>query len=88
MGGDDDLTSLHGDAKFDSAVKRARENELKAPYEKGAEIDGIKAIEAFPEGGFRYRIRIGIGVRNLREVVIVVGVVEQKISGVTSRSVE
>ncbi len=55
---DEDLTNLRADPRFDKAIKQAREIELAAPYEKGTEIKGIKSIEAFPEGGFRYRLRI------------------------------
>jgi len=56
---DDDLASLKEDPAFLALIKRAREAEINAPYEKGAEIAGIRSIEAAPEGALRYRLRVG-----------------------------
>ena len=61
MRSDEDLESLHADKRFDALVAKARENEKKAggaTYQKGAEIDGVKTVEDFPEGGLRYRLRM------------------------------
>lgn len=58
IGDDDDLVSLHSDARFDEAVKKAREKEKTGGYEKGAEIEGVKTVENFPDGGLRYRVRM------------------------------
>lgn len=58
IGEDDDLASLHSDARFDAAVKKAREKEKGGDYEKGAEIPGVKTVENYPDGGLRYRVRM------------------------------
>ncbi len=57
---DDDLAALRPDAKFADLLAKARENERKGPYEKGKDIAGVKMIEDFPEGGLRYRLRLGM----------------------------
>ncbi|HWE01170.1 MAG TPA: hypothetical protein VG326_02080 [Tepidisphaeraceae bacterium] len=55
---DDDLAALHELPKFKDLLKEARQKDLDAPHEVAAEIDGVKTIEGFPEGGLRYRLRI------------------------------
>ena len=39
-------------------MTEARQKELDAPHENPAEIQGVKTIEGYPEGGLRYRLRI------------------------------
>jgi tetratricopeptide (TPR) repeat protein len=58
MGEDDDLVSLHTDARFDEAVKKAREKEKSGEFEKGEELEGVKTVENLPDGGLRYRLRM------------------------------
>lgn len=55
---DDDLTTLHDEARFKELVKKAYEKRINAPHEAGAEIPGVKMIEGFPEQGLRFRLRI------------------------------
>ncbi len=55
---DGDLASLHGNKQFEGLLAKARENEKQGPFDKGAEIQGVKTIEGFPEGGLRYRLRM------------------------------
>jgi predicted esterase len=55
---DGDLASLHGNKRFEELLAKARENEKQGPFDKGAEIRGVKTIEGFPEGGLRYRLRM------------------------------
>src|SRR5579862_2427343 len=55
---DEDLASLREEEIFKTLVKKVRDRELNAPHEKGTEIDGVKTIEGFPDGGLRYRLRI------------------------------
>ena len=56
---DDDLASLHADKRFDDLLKKSAENQRNAPFEKGIDLgDDVKTIEAFPEGGLRYRLRM------------------------------
>jgi len=58
---DPDLEGLHDDKRFDALVAKVRENEKKvggAAYDKGVEIEGVKTVEDFPEGGLRYRLRM------------------------------
>ncbi|MCZ7644832.1 MAG: hypothetical protein M5U26_06045 [Planctomycetota bacterium] len=56
---DEDLAALRADKRFAEIAAKARENEQQGSYEKGAELAGLKSIEAFPEGGLRYRLRLG-----------------------------
>ena len=58
MRADDDLATLRDDQSFKDLLKKARDKELNAPHEMPAEIPGVKTIEAFPEQGLRYRLRI------------------------------
>jgi len=55
---DDDLVSLHQDKRFAAAVATARDREKTAPFEQGEDIDGVKTVEDFPDGGLRYRLRM------------------------------
>ena len=59
---DEDLEKLREDKRFAELLAKARGNRLKAiarlPYDKGAEIAGIKTIEGNPEDGLRYRLRL------------------------------
>lgn len=55
---DEDLNSLHDDKRFEELSAKARENEKKGGWEKGAEIEGVKTVEDMPEGGLRYRLRM------------------------------
>lgn len=56
---DPDLAALHKHAEWGKLVERAKQNEeLGGPLDKGIEIDGVKTIEAMPEGGLRYRLRM------------------------------
>lgn len=55
---DDDLASIRAGGAFEALVTRARRNELNAPFEKGAVMKGVRTVEAFPEGGLRYRLRM------------------------------
>lgn len=55
---DDDLATLRDSATFGDLLKSARQKQLDAPHETGAEIPGVKTIEGFPEEGLRYRLRI------------------------------
>ena len=58
---DEDLTSLRENKAFPELVARAFENRragmAKLPIDKGADIAGVKTVEANPEGGLRYRLR-------------------------------
>jgi len=55
---DDDLASLRGDKKFGELAAKALDKEQNG-FEKGAEIKGVKTIDALPPGGLRYRVRMG-----------------------------
>ena len=57
---DEDLAGLHEDKRFAVCVKKVNENErgAGAAYEAGSEIEGVKTLEADPEAGFRYRLRM------------------------------
>ncbi len=57
---DDDLTSLRTEPRFARCVQKAEETaRAHAPsYEPGAEMKGLKTLEAAPEGGLRYRLRM------------------------------
>jgi len=58
---ENNIASLNEGKRFTELIERIRANQIKAApgiYEKGAEIKGIKTVEAFPEGGLRYRIRM------------------------------
>ncbi|MFB3890844.1 MAG: tetratricopeptide repeat protein [Phycisphaerae bacterium] len=59
MRSDPDLAELRKDKQFDELAAKADENEKKAPYEKGKDIEGVKTVEGFPTGGLRYRLRMG-----------------------------
>src|ERR1051325_8730864 len=48
MRADDDLNSLHADARFEKMMTAATEKE-KTSFERGAEIKGVKTIDDFPE---------------------------------------
>ncbi len=59
--GDDDLQPLREHNAWQGLMTRARENEKKAGgarYEAGAQIEGVKTVEGFPDGGLRYRLRM------------------------------
>lgn len=58
MKSDEDFASIRTARAFDELVKRARQNELNAPFDKGSKIKGVKTVEGFPEGGLRYRLRM------------------------------
>lgn len=59
---DEDLASLRENKAFADLVAKAFENRqkqlAKLPIDKGGDIAGIKTIEANPEGGLRYRLRL------------------------------
>jgi len=55
---DEDLASLHKDKRFAAVVASARKREKTAPFEKGPEINGVKTMDEFPDGGLRYRLRM------------------------------
>jgi predicted esterase len=59
---DDDLEKLRDDKRFSELLAKARANRQKVmarlPYDKGADIQGIKTVEANPEDGLRYRLRL------------------------------
>ncbi|MGE3803583.1 MAG: hypothetical protein AB7K24_02800 [Gemmataceae bacterium] len=59
---DEDLATLREDKRFAELVTKARENRKKAiaalPYDKGEEIEGVKSLEASPDEGLRYRLRV------------------------------
>jgi len=57
---DEDLAGLREDKRFAECVKKVNENErgTGAAYEAGSEIEGVKTLEADPEAGFRYRLRM------------------------------
>ena len=58
---DPDLKTLRADKRFDDLVEKARKNEKDAlgKYEPGVEVAGVKTVEDAPEGGLRYRLRMG-----------------------------
>lgn len=56
---DEDLEPLHGDPRFDELLRRARKAELWGAWERGESLSGVRTVEAFPEEGFRYRLRLG-----------------------------
>jgi len=58
MKSDEDLNNLHEDKRFAELAKKAGDNEKKGGGEAGANIDGVKTVEDFPEGGLRYRLRM------------------------------
>jgi len=62
MRGDDDLSSLREDKRFAELLTKARANRQKLiarlPYDKGADIQGVKTVEGNPEDGLRYRLRL------------------------------
>jgi len=49
------LNSLRDDPRYTELHRKIRS---KLPYEKGAKIKGVKTIEANPEHGLRYRLRM------------------------------
>jgi predicted esterase len=59
---DEDLAALREDKRFADLVVKARANQQKAierlPYDKGADLKGLKTIEGNPEDGLRYRLRL------------------------------
>lgn len=55
---DEDLASLREDKRFEELAAKARENERKGGWEKGGEIEGVKTVEDFPDGGLRFRLRM------------------------------
>ncbi|MCW8132703.1 MAG: tetratricopeptide repeat protein [Planctomycetota bacterium] len=55
---DEDLASLRADKRFEDLAAKARENERKGGWEKAGEIEGVKTVEDFPEGGLRFRLRM------------------------------
>jgi len=57
---DDDLVSLSDDPRFVATLRKARNKErelIHGPYEKGAEIAGVKTVEGNPLNGLRWRLR-------------------------------
>ena len=56
---DADLESLRKHKRFEELADKARRNELDKPFEQGKPIAGLKMFEGFPEGGLRYRLRLG-----------------------------
>jgi dienelactone hydrolase len=60
MAEDEDLLALREDKRFAGLLEDAKLNERAggAAYEKGEDIAGTKALEGFPEGGFRWRLRM------------------------------
>jgi predicted esterase len=56
---DDDLASLRAETKFGELAALALDKEKNGNYEKGAEMKGVKTIENYPDGGLRYRLRMG-----------------------------
>jgi pimeloyl-ACP methyl ester carboxylesterase len=56
---DEDLVSLHEDPRFADLLARARKAELEGDWERGERLSGVRTVEAFPEEGFRYRLRHG-----------------------------
>ncbi|HYF50652.1 MAG TPA: tetratricopeptide repeat protein [Planctomycetota bacterium] len=56
---DEDLKALQADKRFNELLATAEKKERDAPFEKGAEIAGLRTIDDFPEGGLRYRVRLG-----------------------------
>lgn len=58
---DEDLKPLRDMKGFGDLVAKARENEHKAGgarYEPAGEMQGVKTVEDFPDGGLRYRLRM------------------------------
>ena len=58
MSADDDLTSLRNDPRFAQAVAGAKKGPPTAPSKRARAIAGVKTLEALPEGGLRYRLRM------------------------------
>ncbi len=61
MKADDDLATLRDDPAFKALLAKAAEAERAAfagSYRPGKEIAGVKTLEAYPEGGLRYRLRM------------------------------
>jgi len=58
---DEDLSAIRGDKRFDELVEKAKVNERAGGgrYEKSEELQGLKTLEGFPDGGFRWRLRMG-----------------------------
>lgn len=58
---DDDLEGLRKDPRFVALVEEAAQKARTAAntrYERGQPMPGLKMIEALPEGGLRYRLRL------------------------------
>jgi len=58
MKADEDLASLRDDKRFAELAQKLRDAESKAPFEKGADMEGVKTIDELPDGGLRYRLRM------------------------------
>jgi predicted esterase len=52
------LAALRDDPRFAEVVGKIRANMEKGAYEKGKEIPKVKTVEGYPEGVFRYRLRM------------------------------
>lgn len=56
---EEDLAGLHEDKRFAECIHKVNENERSGgAYEAGSAIEGVKTLEADPEAGFRFRLRM------------------------------
>ncbi len=54
---DEDLATLRENKRFTELLDKVREKE-KSSFERGADIKGVKTIDALADGGFNYRVRM------------------------------
>lgn len=69
---DDDLAALRDEDQFKTLLKTTRQKELDAPHEASFDIDGMKTVEGFPEGGLRFRVRMGASATKLHPARLII----------------